>query len=364
MKAMILAAGLGERMWPLTEERAKPSLPLINRPMIAHTLEHLARHGVQEAMINLHCHPESIRGLVGDGKKYGVKVHYSDEPVILGTAGGLKKAETFLKGSGPFFMLNSDSVSDCDLGAALKKHRESAALATMVLVPQDPKSGYSTVEMDQRDRIVRIAGNPSGSSDPVAGRYFFAGIHILEPDIFEAIPAGKSEINSDIYPRLISAGKVIKGFVHTGFWKEIGNPRLYLEGSLALLRGVKDPSLASIQSSEGIYLDRVVLPKDVAIEPPVFVGRGASIGPESALLGGVVIGRQATIGKACSLRSTLVWDGARIGDGSRLSECIVTSGVFVPAGVSLTNKIFLRAEGYQGKKQRMERLGGCWMINL
>src|SRR4029077_1003613 len=105
MKAMILAAGMGERMWPLTEERGKPSLPLINRPMIAHVLEHLARQGVEEAMINLPYHPESIRGLVGDGKKYGVKVHYSDEPVILGTAGGLEKGENLLKDSGPLLII-------------------------------------------------------------------------------------------------------------------------------------------------------------------------------------------------------------------------------------------------------------------
>ncbi len=364
LKAMLLAAGLGERMWPLTEERAKPSLPLINRPIIAHTLEHLSRHGVQEAVINLHYQPESIRGLVGDGKKYGVRVHYSDEPVILGTAGGLKKAEPLLKNSRPLFMLNSDSLSDCDLGAVLKKHRESGALATMVLVPQDPKAGYSTVEMDERDRIVRIAGNPPGPSDPRTGRYFFAGIHVFEPDIFDAIQPGRSEINSDIYPRIIASGGVVKGYVHTGFWKELGTPRLYLEGSLELLKATKDPGIESMKRSDGVYTDRGPVPKDVAMEPPLFLGRGATIGPDSALLGGVIIGRQATIGKGCSLRSTLVWDGARIGDGSRLSECIVTSGVFVPAGVSLTNKIFLRAEGYQGKKQKMERLGGCWMINL
>src|SRR6266571_5461837 len=247
MKAMILAAGMGERMWPLTEERAKPSLSLINRPMIAHVLEHLARHGVEEAMINLHYHPESIRGLVGDGKKYGVKVHYSDEPVILGTAGGLKKAETFLKDSAPFFMINSDSIGDCDLSAALKKHRESAALATMVLMPQDPKSGYSTVEMDERDRIVRVAGSPPGGSESRTGRYFFAGIHVFEPEIFDAIPSGKSEINSAIYPKLIAAGRVITGQVHAGFWKELGNPRLYLEGALAVLRGGQDPSLEALK---------------------------------------------------------------------------------------------------------------------
>src|SRR6267378_4769653 len=364
MKAMILAAGLGERMWPLTEERAKPSLPLFNRPIIAFTLDHLARHGVKEVVINLHYQPESIRWIVGDGRKYGLKAHYSDEPIILGTAGVLKKVEPLLRDSDGFFMVNSDSLSDCDLSAVLKKHREAGALATMVLVPHDPKAGYSSVEMDDRDHIVRIAGNPPGDPDPRAGRYFFSGIHVLGPEIFDAIPAGNKDINKDVYPRLISSGRVIRGFVHTGFWKELGSPGLYLEGALSVLRGAKDPSLKSLLAPGGIYLDRVPAPKEVTFEPPVFIGRGASIGAKSALLGGVVIGKQVKIGKGCSLRSTLVWDGARIGDGSRLSECIVTSGVFVPAGVSLTNKIFLRAEGYQGKKQRMERLGGCWMIDL
>jgi len=364
MKAMVLSAGLGERMWPLTEGRAKPSLPLLNRPIIAFALEHLARHGVKEAVINLHHQPESIRGTVGDGGKLGLKVHYSEEPILLGTAGGLKKAEPLLKDSGSFFMINSDSLSDCNLGEVLKKHQESGALATMVLMPQDPKAVYSTVEMDDRERIVRIAGNPQSESNPRAGRYFFTGIHVLEPEIFDFIPPGRSDINKDVYPPLISSGKVIRGHVHSGFWRELGNPRLYLEGAISVLRGGKDPSLQPLQYPGGIYLDRVLPPKQVSIEPPVLIGRGATIGAKSALMGGVIIGRQVIIGKGCSLRSTLVWDGARVGEGSSLSECIVTSGVSIPAGISLTSKIFLRPEGYQGKKQRMERLGQCWMINL
>src|SRR5207249_3258824 len=185
--------------------------------LIAHTLEHLARHGVHEAVINLHYQPDSIRGLIGDGRKHGLKVHYSEEPVILGTAGGLKKAETFLKDSGAFFMVNSDSISDCDLTVVLQRHRESGALATIVLMLEDPRADYGIVEMDGRDRIARVASNPPGASDPRTGRYIFTGIHVFEPEIFDFIPAGRSEINSDIYPKLITADRIIKGHVHNGF---------------------------------------------------------------------------------------------------------------------------------------------------
>ena len=365
MKAMILAAGLGERMRPLTLDRAKPSLPLLNRPIIGHVLDHLKAHGVTEAVINLHYEPETIRGLVGDGSRYGVRVQYSDEPMILGTAGGLKKVEPFLRDAGTFFMINSDSITDCDLGAALQKHREGSALATMVLVPVRPGADYGVVEVGDRDLVARISGKPSGESDPRAARYHFAGIHVLEPEMLKAIPAGvRSEINSGIYPRLIREGKAIGAFVHAGFWRELGNPALYLEGALACLRTVRDPSLEAIRSAEGVYLDRASLPEGTNVDPPLIVGRGSSIEAGCSFMGGVIVGRQARLGKGCSLRSTIVWDGARVGEGSRLSECIVTSGVYVPPGISLSHKIFLRAEGYTGKKDRLERIGSCLTASL
>jgi mannose-1-phosphate guanylyltransferase len=362
---MVLAAGLGERMRPLTEGRAKPSLPLLNRPIIVHTLEHLKRHGVGEAVINLHHQPESIRAVVGDGSRLGMKVHYSEEPVILGTAGGLKKAEPLLRGGGPLFMVNSDSVSDCDLGATLRKHRESGALATLVLAPHRPGTPYGIVEMGDRDRVQRIAGAPRGESDPRAGRYAFTGVHVLEEAIFDAIPdRARSEINSEVYPALIGSGKAIAGYVHSGFWRELGTPALYVEGTIALLRAGADPALPPLRASEGIYLDGVRLPADAVVDPPLLVGRGATLGPKCSFAGGVVVGRQARLGRGSALRTTVVWDGARIGDGASLSECIVTSGVYVPPGVSLTNKIILRVEGYQGSKDRLERLGGCWMAGF
>ncbi len=365
MKAMILAAGLGERMRPLTADRAKPSLPLLNRTVITQTLQLLRQHGVTEAVINLHYEPESIRGIVGDGNRHGIKVHYSEEPIILGTAGGLKKAEPFLRGPSPFFMVNGDCVSDCDLTTALKKHRESRALATLILMPPVPGADYGMVEVSDRERVVRIAGKPEGGPEPGTSHYHFSGIHVLEPEIFDTIPGkGKVEINSEVYPALIKAGKVIKSSVHTGFWRELGTPRLYLSGSLAFLKEVNDPQVLAMKQSDGVYLDRATLPSDIIVEPPVFIGRGTTIGAGSSLMGGVVIGRQAVVGRHCSLRSTVVWDGARIGDGAKLSECIVTSGAAVPPDVSLSNKIFLKAEGYHGKRERLERIGSCWVANL
>ena len=365
MKAMILAAGLGERMRPLTEGRAKPSLPLLNRPIIIHTLEHLKSHGVNEVVINLHHQPESIRAVVGGGVRLGLKVHFSEETTILGTAGGLKKAEPLLRGSGTFFMVNGDAVSDCDLGAALRKHRETSALATLVLAPPRPGTSYGVVELGERDRIIRIAGAPAGEPDPRAGRYTFTGIHVLEQEIFDAIPDRvRSEINGEIYPALMTAGKAIRGYVHAGLWRELGTPALYIEGTMAVLRAGGDPALAPIRAAEGVYHDRVPIPPDAVIDPPILVGRGTTLGPKCSLVGGVVLGKQARLGKGCALRTTVVWDGARIGDGASLSECIVTSGVFVPPNVSLSNKIILRVEGYQGSRDRLERLGGCWMAGF
>lgn len=365
MKAMLLAAGLGERMRPLTLGRAKPSLPLLNRSIIGHVLDHLKRHDVTEVVINLHYEPESIRGLLGDGSRHGVKVHYSEEPIIMGTAGGLKKAEPLLKDSGTFFMINSDSITDCDLGAALKKHREAAALATMVLVPVRTGVDYGLVEVGDRDRVTRISGKPAGETDPHASRYHFAGIHVLEPEIFSAIPpAGRSEINSEVYPRLLHEGRLIKAYIHNGFWREMGNPGLYLEGALAYLKSGRDQGLEALRSAAGVYLDRTTLPPGTTIDPPVIIGRGTAVGTGCSFMNGVIIGKQARVGEGCSLRSTVVWDGARVGDGASLSECIVTSGVYVPPGVSLSHKIFLRAEGYTGKKDKLERLGSCLTANI
>jgi NDP-sugar pyrophosphorylase family protein len=359
---MILAAGFGERMRPLTEGRAKPSLPLVTRPIIVHTLSYLRSHGVSEAVINLHYHPESIRGLVGDGSRIGLRVHYSEEQVILGTAGGLKKAEAHFRDSGTFVLINSDFVTDCNLTAAIEDHRRSGAIATLVVAARQPGTDYSPVIMDGDGRIISIAG---AGREGEGGSFTFTGIHILEPSIFDSIPPGvKYEINREVYPVLMHKGALIKGYLHPGFWREMGTPRLYLQGTFDVLTQGLDPSIAAFKNSDGVYLEKVVLSASTVSGPPLFIGRGSMIGPGCSLQGGVVIGRQCLVGACSALRSTLVWDGARLGDRTQLTDCIVTSGVYVPPMTNLSGRILFRVEGFQGKKENLERVGSSWAARL
>lgn len=365
---MILAAGLGERMRPLTENRAKPSLPLLNRPIIAQTLSYLKGFGVDEAVINLHWQPESIRGVVGNGLRIGVKVHYSEEQLILGTAGGLKKAETHFHGGGTFILINGDFYTDCDLGAVVADHKKSGAVATMVLTPPRPGTDYGSVEVDpSTGHVVSIAGHGRKPGPRVSEveSYTFTGIHILEPSILDLIPPGvKSEINREIYPALMQKGGLIRGYVHKGLWCEMGTPRLYLEGNLALLAAGNDPSIQPLKKSEGVFLENLTLPASATAAAPYLIGKGTAIGERCSMQGGVIIGRQVRVGAGCALRSSLIWDGARLGDKVSLTDCIVTSGVFVPPGASLSGRVLFRVEGYIGKRDHLERVGQAWAARL
>lgn len=371
MKAMILAAGLGERMRPLTESRAKPSLPVLNRPIIVQTLAYLKSQGVDEAVINLHHHPESIRGLIGDGSRMGVKVQYSEEPTILGTAGGLKKAEAHFRNTGTFLMVNTDFVTDCNLAPAIEEHRKSGAQATMVLTPRAPGAPYGSVELNQDGSVRSIAGLPvpqgGGSNGPEVGGdgLIFTGIHIMEPSLLDAIPAGvRFEINRQVYPSLMQQGRTIRGYVHRGLWCEIGTPSLYLEGNMALLEHGGHPSLTGLRHADGIYLDQVRLPNTTEAAPPILIGRGSTLGPHCSLQGGVVIGKQCRIGSGCAIRSSVLWDGARLGDRVLLTDCIVTSGVFIPPMTTLSRRIIFRVDGYSGRKDNLDRVGSSWSARL
>ncbi len=354
LKAMVLAAGLGERMKPLTWDRAKPALPLLNRPSILHLLEYLARNGVSLAAINLHYCPGTIRALEPEIRALGLRVFFSEEPTILGTAGGLKKAEPFLLDD-TLVMVNSDFVTDCPLLLAQNFHRESGAAATLVLAPYEEGTEYGAVEMDDTGRILRIAGRPG--PDTGKPRYLFTGIHLIEPAIFQEIPPGvKSEINREIYPRLIESGARISGFVHEGFWRELGTPRRYLQGSLDLLELGDAGYLQKIRVKEGVYSATPLSGLQGTVAAPFLAGERLQM-EKTASASGVILGNRVTLRSRSSLLRSILWDDVTIGEEASLGECIVASGSRIPPGTRLSRRIVLDEGAYRGDRKGMERSG-------
>src|SRR5262245_7419732 len=172
MKAMILAAGFGTRLWPLTAGRTKPALPFLNRPLIAYTIEYLKRHGVEDLIINLHHEPDSVRTQIGDGSDYGVRIDYSvEEPEILGTSGALDRVRNQLDKE-TFVVINGKIITDIDLGAAIAAHRDRNALATLVLLPNHNRERFSEVKVTGDGLLSEFAGIPDPMNPQSASLQF------------------------------------------------------------------------------------------------------------------------------------------------------------------------------------------------
>ena len=230
MKAMILAAGLGTRLRPLTDTIPKPLLPVGGVPLIVWNLLLLRAGGIREVIINLHYLGSMMEETLGDGSRWDMRITYSHEAELLGTGGGLKSAEWFFDGQ-PFFVMNGDTLIDLDLQAFLDFHDLQNGAATLVLRDDPQAAEWGAVETDAQDRILRIKGQgieERGAKRAVTSR-MFAGVHILHPSILDDAPTGKPFSIIDSYTRAIAGGSRLLGFVHTGYWSDIGTVDRYTQ---------------------------------------------------------------------------------------------------------------------------------------
>jgi NDP-sugar pyrophosphorylase family protein len=265
MKAMILAAGYGERLWPLTADRTKPALPVLGKPLVGYVAEYLAGYGITDAIVNLHHRPDSVRHSLGDGSRFGLTLEYIHEPVILGTSGALDNARNFFD-DGTFVLVNGKIITEIDLNAAMDTHRRNGALATLVLKKNEARERFSVVET-QDGLVSRFGGMPTAGSDQVP--LMFTGIQIMEPRIFEYIPPGVfSHTTTDVFPQAIARGEKIAAHVGDGVWHELSTLRRYLDISLSLLRTEGRTVYSGTESSieSGANVQNSVLWTDVVIE--------------------------------------------------------------------------------------------------
>lgn len=303
MRAMVLAAGLGTRLRPLTLEIPKPVVPVLGRPLCGYAIEFLRSHGAREFLLNLHHGPEAVRKRVREWADGRFPVSFTFEPEILGTGGGIGNAREFLRG-GTFLAANSDVVARFPLDDAIARHRESGALATLVLFP-DPGKRYTPVRVREDGRIAGFGNDaPAGAFEG-----FYTGYQIVEPELLDRIPPGRpSCIVRETYAPLIARGAPIFAYAASGDFLDFGTPADYLDGTLALLAEESPERKAAS-----------------FVHPRAIVEGGAIIGP------GAVIEEGATVGTGATVRRAIVWPGAAVPPGAVVENGILTPRGFVPA---------------------------------
>lgn len=228
MKAMVLAAGQGTRLRPLTNRVPKALVPVAGRPMIEYALLLLRRYGIRDIIINLHHLGAEVENHLGDGRALGLNIRYSREPELLDTGGGLLKAQEFLR-DGRFIVINTDALIDLDLAAALSFHEKSGAAATLVLRSDPRADEFGSMDIDSEGRIVRFLKTLAPT--PARGgvrKLMFTGVQILEPRVFSYMrehgPGQKFSTTRDTYPRMLLGGERLFGFTCDGFWQDLGTP--------------------------------------------------------------------------------------------------------------------------------------------
>lgn len=308
MKAMILAAGFGTRLWPLTIGRTKPAVPFLNRPLIGFTIDYLKRHGINDILINLHHEPDSVRAQIGNGSRFGVRITYAVEhPDILGTSGALDNVRDQLSDE-TFFVVNGKIITDIDLNAARKSHRERHALATLVLRNNHARERFSEIHLIADGRIERFGEfpTPHSNSEHRSDRtphspLMFTGIHILEPEIFDYIPRGvASDSVKDVYPKAMAGGKAVRGYVaeDSASWYELSTLERYWAISAEFMK--RDGQTMTIDA-------------------------------------GCAIDTTATVSRS------ILWKRVRVEAGASLTDCVVGDDVTIPANSKFERAVIVRA---------------------
>ena len=343
MKAMILAAGLGTRMRPLTEHCPKPLLPLLLQPMLDHILAQLRRYGVRDVIINLHHQAEQLAQWLGDGSRWDVRLCLSFEPEILGTAGALKRVEPLLR-EAPFLVLNADVLMDLDLHALWHWHCQRRALLTMVVRPDPAARAYGPVIVDADDRVLLINGRPPTHVPATGQETIFACMQVVDPRVLERIPPDCfSMTTTDVYPALLERQEAVYGYRYTGYWIDIGVPERYLQAHWDLVDG----ALGDTWCHRLPVGSRAVLrPGDTPrTEPGVTLIPPVVLGPDVELAPGVRLGPYAVLGVGCRLasgavvRESVLWERVQVGEGAHVQGCVLATDVHVPATSTLVQVV-------------------------
>jgi len=338
MKAMILAAGKGTRVRPLTYDLPKPMIPILGKPVMAYIVEHLAKCGVQDIMVNVSYLHEKIESYFGEGRQFGVRIGYSFEGYVdesgqvvaeaLGSAGGIKKIQEF----GNFFdettiVLCGDAIIDLDIRAALAEHKRKGALASVITreVPWDKVSDYGVVVTDDDGRILKFQEKPK--REEALSNSVSTGIYIFEPEAIDLIPSGEVfDIGSQLFPLMAEKGLAFYAQKHDFKWLDIGSVTDYWGVLQSLLTG-DEPQMevpgAQIKDGVWVGLNTRIEWEGTTIEGPVYIGAGCHIEAGSKIVGPTWIGHGSHVCAGAEVVRSILFEYTRVLPNTRLDEVIV-----------------------------------------
>lgn len=350
IKAVLMAGGKGNRIRPLTLSRPKPLIPIANRPMIEYIVEKLKKFDVNEFVVTLSYLKDQIRNLL-DKNYSDLNIKYSVEKNPLGTAGGVKKAAKHIDDT--FFVLSGDVLVDVDLNEILHFHKKNKALATIVLTPVEDPSQYGIAVLDNKNQIVKFLEKPSANE--VFSKIANTGTYVLEPEILDYIPTdGESDFSNDIFPQLIEENAGVYGFIHDGYWNDIGRPKTYLQANYDVLNQKIKLNPNGKKLAEGVGRlgnmwaeDDVDIKKRTRLIGPVAIGSGCVIEKNCVIGQNTSIGDNVHLEKNTTVKGSVIFPDSEVKEGSYLKNCIVDSyctierGSFIESGAILGSNVEL-----------------------
>lgn len=340
MKVCIMCGGEGTRLRPLTFERPKPCIPIVNKPSIEHLVSHLSNLGFHDVVITLGYKGDAIEQSLGDGALLGVSITYVYEESKLGTAGSVHNARKYL-GDKPFLVVGGDHVTDLNLLEFYREHLKSAAIVTIGLISIDEPSEYGIAEIDVENRIRRFREKPGPGE--IFSNLASTGMYVCSPEIFEYIPDGvKFDFAKNLFPLLMEKNLPLNGWLARGNWSDVGSPASLRQAEkwklqemrYANISGDLDVKNANIQGPVD-FGNSIYLGNNSRVIGPVVIGSGTSIGDN------VLIGPYTSIGKNCVIRnnvrllSSSIYNRVVIGQGSSVSGTIVDNETMIGDGCSI-----------------------------
>lgn len=327
MDAVILVGGGGTRLRPLTYAVPKPLIPVLNQPLIARIIANLQRHGVDRIVLAASASERRIEASLGDGSHLGVSLSYCYETEPLGSGLAVKQAARDFPG--PFFVCNGDIITDLDLTAMTKRHRERAATLSISLSEVDDPSGYGIAELAEGDRITRFVEKPAHGEAP--SNLANAGTWIFEREVLDHIPDEKMDGSLErlVFPSLIADGLLVQGFPSASYWMDVGTAERYTQLHHDVLSSRLDGWLPdSIQTQAVLGEDCKVWP-DAELGARVLLGRRVRVGGQVSIQGPSVLGDECTVREHATIEGCVLWSGAKIGAGAVVRDSIIGDGCWI-----------------------------------